>query len=489
MKITEVTPGLLAAGLLLFAPALRAAEAEAVPKPNANIDLARQLNAAFVQVAEEVSPCVVVITVVQKPGPMLMNGDGEGNDADQVPPELRRFLPQGRATGEGSGIIIRGDGFILTNGHVVENADRIRVRLKDGRSFPATVRGVDTPSDVAVIKIDAKDLPVAKLADSSKTRVGEFAIAIGAPFALDYTVTFGHVSAKDRANILDDPETPTLLDQSFIQTDANINPGNSGGPLINIDGEVIGINTLIRGLRTGIGFAIPSNLAREIADTIITDGKYTRAWLGISIGDLREDNMFREMVPGVKDGVIVREIMTDGPAAKSSLKPADVITAIDGKTVVTSQELKDVIRSKKVGKDVSLSVYRQTRGRGFSTNIVVQPGEWKPPAAAPVEIASAPSASDLAPGTNSVDGLLVEVQRRRVRTGQGVRVTHVDPDSVADHAGISVGDVILAVGPESVTTPRQFYDLVKSGDLKKGIILDLLSQGSAKFALLRDSGD
>jgi len=156
---------------------------------------------------------------------------------------------------------------------VVDDAEKIEVRLKDGRTFPAEVRGVDGPSDVAVIKISAKDLPVAKLADSARTRVGEFAIAIGAPFSLDYSVTFGHVSAKDRS-IPDYEGMTAMSDQNFIQTDANINPGNSGGPLVNIEGEVIGINTLIRGLHTGIGFAIPINLAREIADHLIADGKY-----------------------------------------------------------------------------------------------------------------------------------------------------------------------------------------------------------------------
>src|SRR6185436_18520715 len=148
-----------------------------------------------------------------------------------------------------------------------------------GRKFKGKVRGVDPKSDVAVIKIDAKGLPVATLADSSKTRVGEFAIAIGAPFRLDYSVTFGHISAKGRSDVLTAYDGSALMDQDFIQTDANINPGNSGGPLVNIEGEVIGMNTLIRGLRTGIGFAIPSSLAKEVSDKLISDGKFNRAWL------------------------------------------------------------------------------------------------------------------------------------------------------------------------------------------------------------------
>ena len=254
-----------------------------------NLDLARQLNQAFVEVTEKVSPAVVVITVITKPGANHF-ADLDQNPEDAFPREFwRQFRrqaeeesPPEREIGQGSGVIIRENGFILTNRHVVDDAESIEVRLKDGRKFKAKVRGVDPQSDVAVIQIDASGLPVAKLADSSKTRVGEFAIAIGAPFQLDYSVTFGHVSAKSRGNVVPSYHGGAMLDQDFIQTDANINPGNSGGPLVNIEGEVIGINTLIRGFRTGIGFAIPSGLAREVADQIIANGKFTRAWLGVS---------------------------------------------------------------------------------------------------------------------------------------------------------------------------------------------------------------
>jgi serine protease Do len=250
------------------------------------LDLARQLNQAFIEVAEKVSPSVVVITVTQKAGTFSLEGgtDGDENSTDALPPDFwRRFhrqfqdqMPE-KTKDQGSGIIIRKDGYILTNRHVVENAEAIEVRLLDGRTFKAKVRGVDAGSDLAVIKIDADNLPVAKLADSAKTRVGEFAIAIGAPFAYDYSITFGHVSAKGRSNVIPVFSGGATMDQDFIQTDANINPGNSGGPLLNIDGEVIGINTIILGLRSGIGFAIPSNLAREVADKLIADGKFTRA--------------------------------------------------------------------------------------------------------------------------------------------------------------------------------------------------------------------
>src|ERR1035441_3758556 len=220
---------------------------------SANLELARQLNQAFIEVAEKVSPTVVVITVVQKPAAASPDDDPNGL-FDSLPREFWRYFhkqfeqrfPE-RVSGEGSGVIIRADGYILTNGHVVEDAQSIQVRLRDGRSFAAKLRGVDPQSDLAVIKIEAAGLPVAALADSPETQVGEFGGAVGAPFDLDYTVTFGHVSAKGRSNVLQGYGAASM-DQDFIQTDALMNPGNSGGPLVNINGEVMGINTVIRGL-------------------------------------------------------------------------------------------------------------------------------------------------------------------------------------------------------------------------------------------------
>src|SRR5262245_13297143 len=314
---------------------------------DSNLDLVRQLNQAFVEVAERVSPAVVVINVTEKPPQWLPDADEneKTNSPGSMPREFwRQFHQQFEEDlpeqGQGSGVIIRKDGYILTNRHVVDNAEKIQVRLRDGRTFAAVVRGVDPQSDVAVIKIDADNLPVARLADSSKTRVGEFAIAIGAPFSYDYSVTFGHVSAKGRSNVVPAFEGGAVMDQDFIQTDANINPGNSGGPLVNIDGEDIGINTLNRGLHSGIGFAVPSNLAREISDKLIADGKFTRAWLGVSIRGLKEDADMREKIKAVDDGVLVSAIVADGPAAKSELRTGDVITTVDGQRVGTVQELR-----------------------------------------------------------------------------------------------------------------------------------------------------
>jgi len=342
-----------------------------------NLTVARQLNEAFVEVAEKISPAVVVITVVQRAPTNSFTGDEKpALQATPDRPSPRRFHRQPRyddddpLIGKVSGIIIRENGYIITNGHVVEDAERIDVRLHDGRAFKGTVRGIDSISDVAVIKIETNGLPVAPLADSSKTRVGEFAIAVGSPYSLDYSLTFGHVSAKGRSHIMNGDVS--TLDQDFIQTDANINPGNSGGPLVNIEGEVIGINTLIRGLHTGIGFAIPSSLAKEVAEKLISDGKFTRAWLGIGIRGYRTAGYDDEHIEGVEHGVIVQQILPDGPASASELLSMDVIIAVDGKSVTTAQELRGEVRLKPVGKAVTLDVIR----KGKALKIQVKPAAY-----------------------------------------------------------------------------------------------------------------
>jgi serine protease Do len=453
-----------------------------------SLDLAKQLNQAFIEVAEKVSPCVVVIDVTQKAAVPAF--DAEDSPWNALPPALRRQfrhhfespLPE-KTHGQGSGVIIRKDGYILTNRHVVEDAERIEVRLKDGRRFAATVRGQDLQSDVAVLKIDATDLPAATLADSRQTRVGEFAIAIGAPFNLDYSVTFGHVSAKGRHAI--PGEEGATMDQDFIQTDANINPGNSGGPLVNIDGQVIGINTIIRGLRTGIGFAIPSNLAREIADKLIAEGKFTRAWLGIEIRSVNDFEEFRQLVGGADHGVVVRLIDPNGPAAKSDLKPSDVITAVDGVNVNTAQELKNEIRRKQIGQAVTLDVIR----KGKPTTVKVKTEEWASASTPEIRPVVARQAD-----VNSV-GLTVEPLTHELADQfdtpmtRGVIVTAVENGSLADRIKIQPGEIITEVDQRPVTTKREFAAALQAADLKRGVMLNLINGKTSRFEILRDGED
>ena len=466
---------------------------------SAALNMARQLNQAFIEVADSVSPAVVVIKVAHKHDASAFD-DEENPLWDLIPRQFRRQLEEQREKqkregrerprepvfdGQGSGVVIREEGFILTNRHVVDGAEKIQVRFKDeSRWYDAEIRGVDSQSDVAVIKIDpkGKKLTVAKLGDSDKIRVGEFAIAIGAPFELDYSVTFGHVSAKGRSGIINDP----AMDQDFIQTDANINPGNSGGPLVNIDSEVIGLNTLIRGLRTGIGFAIPINLAKEISSELVTHGKYVRSWLGIGIRALKDHTEYREMIPGVSDGVVVTQIQPEGPASKSDLKPTDVITAVDGKPVATAQQLKNEIRSKKIGQNVTLDVHR----KGKNIKVKVKPDAW-PDDAVPVANKQLPAEEE---GARNL-GLTVKSLTRELADQfgvdkiEGVVVTEVEQGSPAGRIGLRPGDIITEVNYKPVSTLKEFRDALKSGDPQKGHIINFTSRGTSKFEILKDSGD
>jgi serine protease Do len=478
-------------------------------EPASPLELARQLNQAFIELADKVSPSVVVVSVAHK-SPHF--GLEEGDDPlepyyDQMPKEFRKWFEKRRESqkkeegpeeetrkdpvfdGQGSGVVIRKEGYILTNRHVVDGADKIKVRFSDGAEFDGEIRGVDAQSDVAVVKIDPKgrQLTVAKLGDSDRTHVGEFAVAIGAPFDLDCSVTFGHVSAKGRSRIIPDP----FADQDFLQTDANINPGNSGGPLVNVAGEVIGINTLIRGMRTGIGFAIPINLAREVADQLITEGRFVRGYLGVEIRSLRETPSYREMITNIQDGVYVRAIVRDGPASRSALKPGDVITSVEGKPVASPQQLRNEIRGKKIGSVVTLDVHRLDVNRiGKNLKVKVRPEAW-PDQATPVVARKPQLKEDKARSLGlTVESITTELADQfGVEKVDGVIVTEVENGSLAAKKGLEAGDIITEVNQQAVKTPKEFRDALKSADLKKGIILNFTSHGTGKFEILKDSGD
>jgi serine protease Do len=473
-------------------PAL-AAPAEIEPTPTvppaaaqAGKDVVHQLNTAFSKVFETVAPSVVIIELSKQ-------GDSENSALDdlffQGPPDENnpRQSPRGsqQIRSEGSGFIVRPDGYIFTNFHVVEGADQIEVKLKDGREFPAKVVGTDEKTDVAVIKIDAKDLPVVQLGDSDVVRVGEFAFAIGAPFKLDYTFTYGVVSGKGRSKLL---ASSGYSISDYLQTDASINPGNSGGPLCDIDGKVIGMNTLINGLNRGLGFAIPINMVKEIGTELIAGHKIVRPWLGIRIETLGDDPSVRDLFKGVDKGVIVRTIEAEAPASKSELRPFDVITQVDGTAVATDSQLQHEILKKKVGQNVELTVWR----KGQTIKVAVKTGEL------PNEIARV-SNEPIQPGPPKQEdvgkfGLQVQelnkeiAERLHLGVKQGVIVTDVADNSVAAQQDIQREDIITEVDGKPVTNVQSFRQALNKADPTRGVLLYLDRKGSKTFAVLKAGG-
>ena len=454
--------------------------------------IAQQLNDAFVNVFERVAPAVVIIDVIKKP-----SGEGEGSDyfpdffyrqgpGDGATPDSSgaRHKPQS----EGSGFIIQAGGYILTNNHVVAGAEKISVRLKDNRQFTAKLTGTDEKSDIAVLKIEASDLPVAELADSDSVRVGEIACAIGVPYNLDYSFTTGVVSAKGRNKL--DLGANNDNYEDFIQTDASINPGNSGGPLVNLDGKVIGMNTLINGLNRGLGFAIPSSMLREVGDQLIHMGRMVRPYIGVRITSIGEDTAehYGAVFNGVKKGVIVDTILSDTPASKSDLRQADVITEVDGVSVGSDRELQKQILSKKVGTAVQLTVYR----KGKFIRVPVTTGEL------PANVAqSVGSPGENADGesTRQESGRSYGMQLQEltrdlaanvgISTNTGVLVTTVAPESPAAKAGIAAKDVITAVDDKPVKDLASFKEAAKGADAKRGILCYVERPSGKTFVVIK----
>jgi Do/DeqQ family serine protease len=449
-------------------------------------DVVHALNNAFAKVFETVAPSVVIIEISKK---------GESDAASledlffQGPPDENRPRRNPRnlqpIQSEGSGFLVRPDGYIFTNFHVIEAADKIDVKLKDGREFPAKVVGTDEKTDVAVIKIDARDLPVVQLGDSEQVRVGQFAFAIGAPFRLDYTFTYGVVSGKGRSKLF---ATGGYSISDYIQTDASINPGNSGGPLCDIDGKVIGMNTLINGMNRGLGFAIPINMAKEIGAELMAGHKIVRPWLGIRIETLGDDPSIRDLFKGLDKGVVVRTIEADAPASKSDLRPFDVITNVDGTPVTTDSQLQHEILKKKVGQNVDLSVWR----KGQTVHVPVKTGEL------PNEIARASNEpvqpAPQGPEETGKFGLQVQeitkemAERLHLDVDHGVIVTDVADNSIAAAQDIQREDIITEVDGKPVNDVKSFREALQKADPRRGVLLYLDRKGTKTFAVLKAGG-
>lgn len=479
--------GLTVVGLInnpgLFSNLAYAAEAGKAIAAREQLETATDLSQAFRHVAKSLRPSVVSISAVKKFQPM---SNGRYRQRSPMPDELRRFFGndffnqfqfespapprQFEQHGLGTGVIVSEDGYILTNNHVVANADELKITLSDGRDFTAEVVGTDKPTDLAVLKVDASNLVAAKLGDSSALEVGEWALAIGSPFGLDQTVTAGIISATGRANV-------GIADyEDFVQTDAAINPGNSGGPLVNLKGEVIGINTAIAsrsGGYMGIGFAIPSLMVKSVMNSLIDNGQVERGWLGAVIQDLNEDLASSFGYEGT-DGVLIGDVVPDAPADKAGLKAGDILVRFNGKVMKNATQLRNSVAATGAGSDVEVLVHRDGKVKTITVHIEKLEGD----------------AATLASGKSTVSDLGISVQTLDSEVAsilgydtdvQGVVVTSVEPGSVAASLGIRSKDVIVSVGGTQIENVGDFRNAMKEHDLKDGIRLQVMRDGVSRF--------
>jgi serine protease Do len=456
------------------------------------LNLARQLNDAFVSVAEQVSPSVVVLEVTERPT------------------RGRRGGFRSPTMGEGSGIIVSKDGYILTNHHIVDNADKIRVYLRDGHSFDAEVRGTDPKTDIAVVKIKPGGviLQVAKLGDSDKLRVGEFVLAIGHPLDLPYSVTVGHVSAVARQLSTDSYADTRDDDQEYIQTDAVINPGNSGGPLVNLNGEVIAVNAMMEGYRDpitgytqnrGIGLSIPINEARVVEDRLIRDGKFTRSIIGIEMAhDVSRmlDVLTRE---GQGEGVRVASLLKNGPAEKAGLKTNDLIVAVDGASVKTARDLANIVSLKKPGQSITLNIRRDDSGKTLPIKVITQADSSLDESL--VSISSGRSGTPGRAASYNDFGFIAKAltkdlaQQFGVDSTSGVIVTDVteysqaptdmSPYSQAYLREVHPGDIILKMNNKDISTIEDFNKAIKAVAPGETLTMELKTKDGPKFKVLR----
>lgn len=455
------------------------AEAQRVPGP-----------VGFADIVEKVKPAVISVRVKMHAAPQVSMNDQDFQFPPGSPFErfFRRFgapdgMPQGprgqvprsprQATGQGSGFFISGDGYAVTNNHVVDNADTVEIATDDGKTYSAKVIGTDSRTDLAVIKVDGGTFPYVSMADTAP-RIGDWVIAVGNPFGLGGTVTAGIVSARGRdigAGPYDD----------FIQIDAPVNKGNSGGPTFNTEGKVIGVNTAIfspSGGNVGIAFAIPSETAKSVINQLKDKGGVTRGWIGVHIQGITPE-IAETMNLKRTEGALVAEPQANGPAAKAGIQAGDVITAVDGNPIRDSRELAKRIGAMAPGATVTLSVLRKGEEKTVSLTLGELPTTRE---------ARATPAEQSEPSNSDIPRLGLSLSPGGKNPGDGVMVTEVSPSSIAAERGFRTGDVILDVGGQAVTTPadvrkalgdartegkRSVLMRVKSGDAMKFVAIPL----------------
>ena len=374
-----------------------------------------------------------------------------------------RVVPQ---RGKGSGFIVNKDGYILTNNHVVEGADKIKVTLLDGRSFDAKKVGQDPTFDLAVIQIKAPDLPVLLLGDSDATEVGEWVVAIGNPLGFENSVTAGVVSAKNRTL-----QAPGVNFQGFMQTDAAINPGNSGGPLIDLSGRVIGINTAIVPYAQGIGFAVPINMAKQIMDDLILHGEVRRGWLGVTVQPLTAALVDAYKIP-VKEGSIISDVQPNSPADKYGLKRGDVIVSIAGNAVKNSQDVVFSVRNKLAGDKVNFEIYRDGKKRNVEVVLgEIDRGDGEKTGSKPV---TGPKSTANSSKQMGITAAVIDSELQRqydLGSREGLVVTNVDRGSLGSRLGLQPGDVILEINRTKMQTLDDWNRVMGAKNRSLGILM------------------
>lgn len=460
----------LAVSLLTFCPA-------------AVISAEKDAGAAFPEtfsaLAAEASPVVVNIRTVK-----TIKGGGRvfkhfpGNpfgDSDPFHDFFNRFFDDDqqrefKQRSLGSGFIIDQEGYIVTNNHVIEDADEIEVKLKDGREFEASIEGRDPNTDLALIKIKAgENLPICKIGDSDALNVGDWVLAIGSPFGLEHTVTAGIVSAKGRV-IGSGPY------DDFIQTDASINPGNSGGPLLNMKGEVVGINTAIIASGQGIGFAVPINMARVIIDQLKAHGEVTRGWLGVAIQDL-SDEVAEYYGIKEKTGVLVIDVFEGDPADEAGIRPKDIIIGVNGKKVEHDRDLTRMIAALEVGEKARIKVIRDGEEKTFTVKIAKREDE---------KLASGRKSRETEDELGiRVSNLTSDIrQRHNIADTEGVIVTNVESGGKAAEAGVMAGDIIKEINHQTVKSIDDYRKIID--DVDSGESIDMfIKRANAGFVVVK----
>jgi serine protease Do len=473
---------------------------------DADVAAAKSLSAAFRSASQRVMPAVVAIENKPKlaqndaPGALDLKDRFGGRNPFEGTPfgDLFKNLPEGSGSGRfhalpnslarpnsgamgiGSGVIIDDSGVILTNNHVVEGGGDVTVRLQDGREFKATSVVTDPKTDLAIVRIEgATGLTAATLADSDQVQVGDWVLALGQPFGLESTVTAGIVSATHRGIGIAQRE-------SFIQTDAAINPGNSGGPLVNLDGQVVGINTAISsrsGSNSGVGFAVPAKLAQWVSQQLLSDGVVHRAYLGVGIQPVTQE-IASQFGVQPRDGVVVTQVMPDTPAAKMGLRSGDVITKLDGVKVSSAQELQLLVEQTEIGKAHPMVIVRDGKSLTLAFSPETQPATFGAQSRDETGESVEQGETSSSLGMTLQDLTPAIAERLGVEETTGVIVTGVEGNSPAARAGLKPGMVIRQVNRQDVSDAAQAVDALQNTDKEKGVLLLVQTDAGSRFVVV-----